>query len=58
VVSLFNTIVSKVKSHNLDASTITSAQSAVTTIENQAKQSGSAVSEAVPSAKQLLTGSA
>lgn len=58
VVSLFNTIVSKVKGHNLDPATITSAESAVTSIENQAKQSGSSVSEAIPSAKQLLAGSA
>jgi hypothetical protein len=58
VVSLFNTLVSKVKGHNLDAATITSAEGAVTTIENQAKRSGSSVSEVVPSAKQLLTGSA
>jgi hypothetical protein len=58
VVSLFTTIVSKVKGHNLDPATISSAQSAVTSIESQAKQSGSSVSEAIPSAKQLLTGSA
>jgi hypothetical protein len=56
VVALFNTIVSKVNGHNLDAATITSAEGAVTTIEGQAKRSGSSVSEVVPSAKQLLTG--
>jgi hypothetical protein len=58
VVALFNTIVSKVKGHNLDTATITSAEGAVTTIEAQAKRGGSSVSEVVPSAKQLLTGSA
>jgi hypothetical protein len=57
-VAVFNAIVSKVKAHNLDAATITTAQSAVTTIEDQAKRSGSSVSEAVPSAKQILAGSA
>ena len=58
VVALFNTIVSKVKGHSLDAATIASAEGAVATIENQAKRSGSSVSEVVPSAKQLLAGSA
>jgi hypothetical protein len=58
VVALFNTIVSKVKGHSLDATTLNSAQSSLTSIENQAKRSGSAVSEALPSAKQLLSGSA
>jgi len=48
VVAVLNTIVSKVKAHNLDAATITTAQSDVTTIEAQAKRSGSSVSEAVP----------
>jgi hypothetical protein len=57
-VVLFNTVVSKVKGHNLDATTLTTAQSTLTSIENQAKRSGSAVSEALPSAKQLLAGSA
>lgn len=58
VVGLFNTIVSKIKGHGLDASTVTSAQSEVTTIESQAKSSGSQISEAIPSAKQILAGSA
>jgi hypothetical protein len=57
-VALFNTIVSKVKGHSLDAKTMTSAQNSVATIETQAKGSGSSISEAIPSAKQLLTGSA
>jgi hypothetical protein len=51
--AVFATIVAKVKAHGLDASTITSAQNSVTSVESQAK-----VSEAVPTAKQLLTGSA
>jgi hypothetical protein len=58
VVALFNTIVSKVKGHSLDATTLNSAQSDLTSIENQAERSGSAVSEVLPSAKQLLAGSA
>jgi hypothetical protein len=58
VVALFNTIVAKVKSHNLDATTISSAQSDVSTTESQAKSSGSTISEVLPSAKQLLAGSA
>lgn len=57
-VGLFSTIVSKVKSHGLDAATITSAQNAVTGIETQAKGSGSSIGEAIPTAKQILTGSA
>jgi hypothetical protein len=57
-VALFNTIVAKVKAHKLDAATVASAQSGVTAIEDQAKGSGSSVSEAVPSAKQILAGSA
>jgi hypothetical protein len=57
-VVLFNTIVSKVKGHSLDANTVTSVQNSVTTIETQAKGSGSLITEAIPSAKQLLTGSA
>lgn len=58
VVGLFNTIVSKVKGHSLDATTVTSAQNALSTIETQAKANGSSITEALPSAKQLLTGSA
>jgi hypothetical protein len=58
LVGAFNAIVSKIKSHNLDSSTMSSAQSAVTSVESQAKGSGSSISEAVPSSKQLLTGSA
>ena len=57
-VALFNTIVSKVKGHSLDATPLNSTQSDLTSIENQAKRSGSAVSEVLPSAKQLLAGSA
>ena len=56
VVAVFNTIVSNVKAHKLDAATVASAQSDVTTIEGQAKGSGSSVTEAVPSAKQILAG--
>ena len=56
VVAVFNTIVSTVKAHKLDAATVASAQSDVTTIEGQAKGSGSLVTEAVPSAKQILAG--
>ena len=58
VVGLFKTIVSKVKGRSLDATTITSAQNSLTTIETQAKANGSSITEALPSAKQLLTGSA
>ncbi len=58
VVALFNTIVSKVKGHSLDAATIGSAESAVSSIESQAHSSGSPITEALPSAKQLLAGSA
>jgi hypothetical protein len=56
--ALFNTIVSKVKGHSLDAATITSAENDVSSIESQAKSSGSTISEALPTAKQLLAGSA
>ena len=58
VVALFNTIVSKVKGHNLDTSTISSAQSGITSIESASKGSGSSIGEAIPTAKQILTGSA
>lgn len=58
VVAAFNTIVAKIKSHNLDTGTVTSAEAAVTTIESQAKGSGSSISEAIPTAKQLLAGNA
>jgi hypothetical protein len=37
---------------------VTSAQNALSTIETQAKTNGSSITEALPSAKQLLTGSA
>jgi len=57
-VALFTAIVSKVKSHNLDASTMASAQGAVTSIESTAKGKGSPISEAIPTAKQILAGSA
>jgi hypothetical protein len=58
VVALFNTVLSKVKGHSLDAATIGTAESQVSSIESQAQTSGSTVSEAIPSAKQLLAGSA
>ena len=58
VVAVFNTIVSKVKGHGLDPATISSAQNSITSLESEAKASGSAVSEAIPSAKQILAGSA
>jgi len=57
-VSLFNTIVSKIKGHSLDATTVTSAQNSVTSIEGQSKTNGSSITEAVPSASQILAGSA
>jgi hypothetical protein len=57
VVGLFDAIVSKIKAHGLDASTVTSAQSSVTTIEAHAKSSGSPITEAIPTAKQILAGS-
>ena len=58
VIAAFSTIVAKVKAHNLDTTTLNSAQSAVTAIENQAKRTGSSISETIPTTKQLLTGSA
>jgi hypothetical protein len=54
----FNTVVAKVKSHGLDTTTLNSAQSSLTAIESQAKKVGSSVPEAIPTTKQLLTGSA
>jgi len=57
-VALFNTIVSKIKGHKLDATTMTSAQNSITSIESQAKTNGSSITEGVPTAKQILAGSA
>jgi len=57
-VALFSTIVSKIKGHSLDANTVTSAQNSVSTIETQATGSGSPITETLPSAKQILAGSA
>jgi hypothetical protein len=56
-VALFSTLVAKVKAHKLDATSMTSAQAAVTMIETHAKTSGSAITEGVPSAGQLAAGS-
>jgi hypothetical protein len=58
LVSLFDTIASKIKSRNLDSSTIDSVESSITSIEAKAKSSGSTVVETIPSAKQLAAGSA
>jgi hypothetical protein len=57
-VALFDTIVSKIKGHSLDAATMTSAESSVSSIETMAAASGSTVSEAIPTAAQLAAGSA
>jgi hypothetical protein len=56
--AVFGTIVAKVKAHGLDNSTITSVQNSVTSVESQAKSAGSSISEVIPSATQLATGSA
>lgn len=56
-VALFSNVLAKVKAHKLDATSISSAQAAVTTLETQAKTSGSPISEAIPSASQLAAGS-
>ena len=58
VVGVLNTIVAKVKAHNLDSTTVSSAQNSITSLEKQATSSGSSLSDLIPSAKQLLTGSA
>jgi hypothetical protein len=58
VIALLNTVVSKVKGHSLDAATMSAAEKQVGSIETLAKGAGSPISEAVPTAKQLLAGSA
>jgi hypothetical protein len=58
VIALLNTVVSKVKGHSLDAATMSTAETQVGSIESLAKGAGSPISEAIPTAKQLLAGSA
>jgi hypothetical protein len=58
LVSLFDSIVSKIKGRNLDTSSIDSVESSITSIEDKAKSAGSTVAEMIPSAKQLAAGSA
>ncbi len=55
-IGLFATIVSKVKGHSLDQSSVSSAAGSVSSIEAAAKQSGSTIAEAIPSAAQLAAG--
>jgi hypothetical protein len=54
----FQKIESSIKGHKLDASSVSSATKSVSSIESEAKKYGSDVREAIPSAKQLATGSA
>jgi hypothetical protein len=58
VIALLNTVVSKVKGRSLDAATMSTAETQVGSIESLAKGAGSPIAEAIPTAKQLLAGSA
>jgi hypothetical protein len=58
VIALLNTVVSKLKGRSLDTATMSTAETQVGSIESLAKGAGSPVSEAIPTAKQLLAGSA
>jgi hypothetical protein len=58
VIAVFNTIVSKIKGHSLDAATVTSAETQVGSIESLSSKNGSSITEALPTVSQLAAGSA